>query len=153
MARHQTLVAETVEAHSGRLLTLRGEADATLSVFSRASDAVTAALALAGTAAAGWPKGVRPQLRIALHAGEAALRHGRYSGATLTRALGLRAAARGGQVVCSRAVAHMTAGLVPTRARLVELGPRVLADGTRPETVYAVVDLAAGHGGGFGALS
>ncbi|MHB8672036.1 MAG: protein kinase domain-containing protein [Acidimicrobiales bacterium] len=148
MARQEALVAEAVEAHAGRLLALRGETDATLSVFGRASDAVSAALALRRASdGAGWPNGLRPELRIALHAGEATLRDGRYTGATLARALGLRTASSDGQIVCSRAVAEMVTGLVGGvaggRVRFVELGPRVLAERTRPETVFEIVELAA----------
>ena len=44
--RHEDVIAEIVGAHAGRLLKSRGEGDATLSVFARATDAVAAAVAL-----------------------------------------------------------------------------------------------------------
>jgi class 3 adenylate cyclase len=56
LARHETLIAETVASHGGQLIKSRGEGDSTLSVFVRATDAVAAALALQqALAAAGWP--------------------------------------------------------------------------------------------------
>jgi class 3 adenylate cyclase len=46
LARHEALISTVVIAHSGWLIKSKGEGDSTLSVFRRASDAVTAALAL-----------------------------------------------------------------------------------------------------------
>src|SRR5512132_4063724 len=46
LTRHEALISTAVTAHGGRLIKSKGEGDSTLSVFRRASDAVTAALVL-----------------------------------------------------------------------------------------------------------
>ena len=103
--------ADVVEGAGGRFLKSRGEGDATMSVFVRASDAAVAAVALQRAVdAEPWPGGLALRIRIALHSGEAQLRDGDYFGTTVNRAARLRGLATGGQVLCSTA----TAALRPT---------------------------------------
>src|SRR4029453_6383990 len=57
LARHHALVAPPVAAPAARLIKGQGEGDSTLSVFLRASDAVTAALSLQrALLPARWPE-------------------------------------------------------------------------------------------------
>jgi len=59
----------------------KGDSDATLSVFERASDAVRCAAEVQrAVASASWPAGLDLRLRIALHSGEAHERTGDYLG-------------------------------------------------------------------------
>jgi class 3 adenylate cyclase len=70
---HDELIARTVDAHAGRLLKMKGEGDATLTAFRRASDAVACAIQLQRALHdAAWPGGLDLRVRVALHTGEAA---------------------------------------------------------------------------------
>ena len=76
LARHQELIAATVAARGGRVIKTQGEGDSTLSVFTRASDAVAAALALQlALDRERWPEPITLPTRAALHTGEAELRN------------------------------------------------------------------------------
>jgi class 3 adenylate cyclase len=103
LAQHESLVAQVVTAHGGRLIKTRGEGDSTVSVFARASDAAAAALVLQRTlGSTRWPDGLTLLTRAALHTGEAELRDGDYYGQTLNRAARLRRLGQGGQILLSR---------------------------------------------------
>ncbi|MHB8464532.1 MAG: BTAD domain-containing putative transcriptional regulator, partial [Acidimicrobiales bacterium] len=84
LERHDRLVADTVAAHGGVLLKAKLEGDATVSVFTRASDGALAALTLRqALIEEAWPEGVAPAVRMALHVGEAIERDGDYFGPAL----------------------------------------------------------------------
>jgi DNA-binding SARP family transcriptional activator len=134
---HDELIARTVQAHAGRLLKTKGEGDATVTVFPRASDAVAAAADIQeALGAASWPAGLELRVRIALHTGEAHERAGDYFGPALNRAARLRALARGGATVVSQATAEIVHDRLPPEVGLVELGRRELRGLTRPENVF-----------------
>jgi DNA-binding SARP family transcriptional activator len=137
LERHDELVEKSVNAHGGRLLKAKGEGDATLSVFRRASDAVACAVEcqrmLLGAA---WPGGLDLRVRVALHTGEAHEREGDYFGPALNRAARLRGLARGGTTVVSQATAEIVRDRLPPEARLVDLGSRELPGLARPERVF-----------------
>ena len=117
----------------------KGEGDATLSAFRRASDAVACAVecqrALLG---ASWPDGLEPRVRLALHTGEAHEREGDFFGPTLNRAARLRSLARGGETVISQATAEIVRDRLPEETELVELGRQELRGLSRPENVFAL---------------
>ena len=134
---HDQLIVRGVEAHGGRLLKQKGEGDATLAVFRRASEALACAAQLeAALAGMSWPGGLELRVRIALHTGEAHERQGDYFGPALNRAARLRSLARGGMTVVSQATAEIVRDRLPRGARLVDLGPRELHGLTRPERVF-----------------
>ena len=134
---HDQLIVRGVEAHGGRLLKQKGEGDATLAVFRRASEALACAAQLeAALAGMSWPGGLALRVRIALHTGEAHERQGDYFGPALNRAARLRSLARGGMTVVSQATAEIVRDRLPRGARLVDLGPRELHGLTRPERVF-----------------
>jgi DNA-binding SARP family transcriptional activator len=136
---HDDLIAGTVDAHRGRLLKAKGEGDATLSVFWRASDAVACVLQLQQTlASASWPSGLVVRVRLAVHTGEAHEREGDYFGHALNRAARLRGLARGGDIVLSQAPAEIVHERLPPKTELVDLGPHELRGLSRPETVFAL---------------
>jgi DNA-binding SARP family transcriptional activator len=141
---HDELVERSVNAHGGRLLKAKGEGDATLSVFRRASDAAASAVecqrALLG---ATWPGGLDLRVRVALHTGEAHEREGDYFGPALNRAARLRGLARGATTVASQATAEIVRDRLPHGAQLVDLGPCELPGLARPERVF---ELRAGAG-------
>ncbi|HEX9682241.1 MAG TPA: adenylate/guanylate cyclase domain-containing protein, partial [Acidimicrobiales bacterium] len=91
IAHHQDVIGRSVQSHGGMMLKPRGEGDSTFSVFSRARDAVAAALDAQHELRSGaWPVPVRPATRMAVHTGEAVERDGDYFGPVVNRAARLR---------------------------------------------------------------
>ena len=134
---HDELIARTVDAHGGQLLKAKGEGDATLTVFRRASDAVACAVELQRALhGAAWPGGLDVRVRVALHTGEAHEREGDYFGPALNRAARLRSLVRGGATVMSQATAEIVHDRLPADTELVELGRQELRGLSRPENVF-----------------
>ena len=141
---HDELIALTVQAHAGRLLKTKGEGDATVTVFRRASDAVGAAVELQKTlGVTTWPGELELRVRIALHTGEAQERAGDYFGPALNRVARLRALTRGGVTVVSQATAEIVHDRLPPEVELVALGRHELRGLSRPENVFELRPLAA----------
>ena len=105
--RHYALLDEAIAAHAGVRPVEQGEGDSVVGAFSRASDAVAAAVdAQRALAEEPWPDGVRLRVRMAIHTGEAQLRdEGNYFGQAVIRCARLRAIGHGGQVLVSEATA------------------------------------------------
>jgi DNA-binding SARP family transcriptional activator len=144
---HDELIARTVGAHAGRLLKTKGEGDATVTAFRRASDAAAAALDIQELlGAASWPAGLELRVRIALHTGEAHERAGDYFGPALNRAARLRALTRGGTTVVSQATAEIVHDRLPREVELVHLGRYELRGLSRPENVFELRPVAAQAG-------
>jgi DNA-binding SARP family transcriptional activator len=143
---HDAFIERLVGDHGGRLLKEKGEGDATLSVFQRATHAVECAAALqrelAGVAPPGAPLHLR--VRIALHSGEAQERDDDYFGPVLNRAARLRALATGGQTVVSQTTAELIRDHLPPGLALIDLGHHELRGLSRPERVF---ELRAGVSG------
>ncbi len=138
LPRSLEIVETVAAAHGGVLPVEQGEGDSRLAAFHRAADALAAALAIQGAMAAEpWPAGAALRVRIAVHAGDARLRDEKtYSGGVVHRAARLRALARGGQILVSRAVHDLVADELPTGMELVDLGRHRLRDLSRPEQVF-----------------
>ena len=100
----------------------QGEGDSIVAAFSRASDAVAAALdAQRAMAAQAWPGGIELNVRIALHTAEAQLRdEGNYFGVALNRCARLRAIGSGGQTLLTRGVHDLVVDRLPEQAELVD---------------------------------
>src|SRR5262249_47991486 len=77
LERHNRLLTEVIEGHSGVVVTSRGEGDSFFAVFPSAVAAVEAAgacqLRLGSEA---WPEGAALRVRMGLHTGEARARGG-----------------------------------------------------------------------------
>jgi predicted ATPase/class 3 adenylate cyclase len=134
IAVHDGLIAEAVESGGGRLLKTRGEGDSTFSVFTRASDAVVAAL----NAQRALRSDTGLSVRMALHTGEAETRDGDYFGRTVNRASRLRSVASGGQILLSSAAADLVVDALPDDSSLIDLGFHELRDLARGEQVFAL---------------
>ena len=96
VARHYEILDAAVAAHGGVRPQEQGEGDSIVAAFSRASDALRAALdAQSALADEVWPDGLAPlKVRMAVHAGEAQLRNeANYVGQTIIRTARLRAIA------------------------------------------------------------
>jgi predicted ATPase/class 3 adenylate cyclase len=139
LARHDAILAQTVREHGGTLLKHKGEGDSAFAVFSRASDAVAAAIAAQrALGVEPWPDGCVIRVRMAVHTGEAELRDGDYYGPAVNRTARLRGIAHGGQTVISQATADLIRDRVPTGARLVDLGVHRLPDLGGAEVVFGL---------------
>jgi predicted ATPase/DNA-binding SARP family transcriptional activator len=134
---HDELIARTADAQGGRLLKAKGEGDATLTVFRRASDAVACAVELQRALQdAAWPGGLDLGVRVAVHTGEAHERGGDYFGPALNRAARLRGLARRGATLMSQATAEIVRERLPAQTELVELGRQALRGLARAENVF-----------------
>jgi predicted ATPase/class 3 adenylate cyclase/DNA-binding CsgD family transcriptional regulator len=140
LVRHTRLIEAAVAAHNGAMLKARGEGDSTFCVFSRASDAVRAALdAQRSLVSESWPSAARLSVRFALHSGEAIERDGDYFGPAVNRTARLRALSSGGDILVSGTTADLTVDDLPAEARLIDLGPLQLRDLDRAERVFGLV--------------
>jgi predicted ATPase/class 3 adenylate cyclase/DNA-binding CsgD family transcriptional regulator len=141
IARHYELLEEATTAHGGVRPVEQGEGDSVVGAFSRASDALAAALeAQRRLQSEPWPKEAELRVRMAVHTGEAQLRdEGNYFGRTVIRCARLRAIGHGAQVLVSDATAALVADRLPPETGLVELGVHRLKDLGRPERVWQLV--------------
>ncbi|MCW3098276.1 MAG: putative ATPase [Chthonomonadaceae bacterium] len=136
-ARHAELIAESVTAHQGHLVRIRGEGDSTFSVFRSAPDALAAACAFqCALTAEAWPTRTPLRVRAALHCGTAELREGDYNSTAVNRCARLRGIAAPGQTLVSQVVVEMTRDNLPEGGTLLSLGAHRLKDLQRPEQVY-----------------
>jgi predicted ATPase/class 3 adenylate cyclase/DNA-binding CsgD family transcriptional regulator len=119
----------------------QGEGDSVVGAFSRASDAVAAAVqAQQDLHSHEWPAGMQLRVRIALHTADAQLRdEGNYFGLALSRCARLRAVARGGQTLLSRGTRDLVADGLLAGVELLDCGVHRLRDLGRPEHVFALV--------------
>lgn len=137
LERHDALVGELVAVCGGALLKSKLEGDATVSVFTRATSGVNAALSLRDALHdENWPEGAAPRVRMALHTGEAFERDGDYFGPALNRAARLRSLADGEQILVSQAVAELVMDHLPDGVALIDKGHHELRGLTRGEHLY-----------------
>jgi predicted ATPase len=138
--RHYKLLDDAICQNSGVRPVEQGEGDSVVGAFSRASDAVAAAVAAQRAfLKEPWPKESRLQVRMALHTGETQPREdGTYVGETLNRCARIRALGHGGQILVSAATAALVADRRPAGAYLVDLGIHRLKDLARPEHIWQV---------------
>jgi predicted ATPase/class 3 adenylate cyclase/DNA-binding CsgD family transcriptional regulator len=123
-------LAGLVSIHQGVRPVEQGEGDSFVIAFSRASNAVSCALALQRAPLAPL------RLRIAVHTGEVQLRdENNYVGPAINRTARLRELAHGGQTVLSGTTSDLVADVLPDDAWLTELGTHVLRDLPRPERI------------------
>ena len=121
--RHYDILDEAITSHGGVRPIEQGEGDSVVAAFSRASDALKAAItAQRMLAAEEWTDGLALNVRMALHTGEAQLRdEGNYFGLAVIRCARLRSCGHGGQVLLSDVTAALVAdglgeGMSPDRS-------------------------------------
>ncbi len=141
VARHYEILDRAVSAHRGVRPVEQGEGDSVVAAFSRASDAVAAALeAQRALTSEGWPTAAELRVRMAVHTGEAQQRDERnYFGPVVIRCARIRDVGHGGQVLVSDATASLVADVLPAGAWLDDLGVVRLKDLGRPERVWQLV--------------
>ena len=137
---HYEILDEAVAADGGVRPQEQGEGDSIVAAFSRASDAVLAAVdAQRAFTTEPWPDGLVTPLRVrmAIHTGEAQLRdEGNYVGQAIIRTARLRAIAHGGQVLVSQAARDLVIDQLGDRVELLDLHTHRLKDLARPEHVW-----------------
>jgi predicted ATPase/class 3 adenylate cyclase len=139
LARYEDLVEEVIEHHGGRLMKWRGEGDSTMSVFSKATDACAAAVALQRCLGSEvWPGALTLRTRASLHSGEAQLRDGDYYGGTVNRAARIRGLATGGETLVSRATHDLVADALPHDVRAVDVGEHEMSGLRRNENLFVL---------------
>src|SRR5438067_887229 len=86
LTRHDALLTHSIQQHGGTVIKSRGEGDSFFAVFSRATDALAAAVAAQQALfTEAWPVELPLRVRIALHTGEADLRDRDYLGPAVNR--------------------------------------------------------------------
>ena len=136
--RHYEILDEAITSHGGVRPVEQGEGDSVVAAFSRASDAVRAAVtAQRLLAAEQWADGVALSVRMAVHTGEAQLRdEGNYFGLAVIRCARLRSCGHGGQVLLSDVTAALVADELGDGMTLTDLGRHRLKDLGRAERVW-----------------
>src|SRR6478609_943501 len=123
MSRLNEFVCDVIAAHDGMRPIDHGEGDSFEVAFTRASDAVAAALQLQRAPLAPI------RLRIGVRTGEVQLHGGdRFAAPGINRTARLRDLAHGGQTVLSGATVELVADRLPEGAWLTELGSHRLGD-------------------------
>ncbi|HSL43712.1 MAG TPA: tetratricopeptide repeat protein [Anaerolineales bacterium] len=138
LEEHQRMLRDAFSKWNGHEVSTHG--DSFFAVFSRATDAVSAAIeaqhALAGKK---WSDGIQLQVRIGIHTGEPTLVNQDYVGVDVHRAARICAAASPGQVLLSNETRVMVERQLPPNVRLQELGKYRLKDLNEPEHLYQLV--------------
>ena len=138
LAAHDELARAAVAAHRGHLVKRTG--DGLHAAFADPLDALAAVLqmqhALADPAATA---GLALALRCGLHLGQGEARDNDFFGPEVNRAARIMAAAHGGQMLLSQAVADALAGRLPAGVALRDLGEARLRDLPRPERLWQVL--------------
>jgi predicted ATPase/class 3 adenylate cyclase len=135
LADHHTVIRSALAAHDGTEVDTQG--DGFFATFASPRACLTAVLAMQRALAAhAWPDGVRVQVRMGVHTGEAAQTVTGLVGFDVHRAARVAGVAHGGQVLVSETTASLVDGRLPTGVALVDLGLHRLKDMARPERLY-----------------
>ena len=138
LARHDELARVAVESNRGIVVKMVG--DGVQATFGEPLDALNSAIALQHALIdAAATNGIALRVRCGLHTGPAEHRDNDYFGSTLNRAARIMAAAHGGQVLLSQAVATLVAERLPAGVALRNLGLVRLRDLASPQRVYQVL--------------
>ena len=136
LARHDALLRQVIERHSGHVVKTTGDgACAAFAFGDRSFEASVAAQQALG--AEPWPDAVRIGVRIALHSGPGGIWDGDYFGPTLNRAARLLALGHGGQMLVSAITHDLCRDYLPPNVSLKSLGEHT-KDLDRREDVFEV---------------
>ena len=140
LPRYHALLAGAVNRHRGTWSAIADGASV-ICVFSRVSDALTAALdAQHAFAIEPWPDEARLAIRLAAHTGEVELRNNHHDlGRTLVKCRRMLATGSGGQILVSDTTAALAADGLPEGASLVDLGAYRLHDHARRQHLWQLV--------------
>ena len=132
------LISTSAQSHNG--YEVGQEGDSFFITFSRATDAVTAALeAQRALYAQSWPEGFEMRVRFGIHTGEAQVSSDRYIGLAIHRAQRICKAGHGGQILLSATTKDLVRAGLPVGASLKDLGAHRLKDLGHPEQLSQLV--------------
>ena len=138
LLQHHRLLRAAFGEHGGREIGTQG--DAFVVAFSRAKEAVAAAVAgQRALAEHDWPDGTEVKVRIGIHTGEPSLGEEGYQGLGVHRAARICAAGHGGQILLSNASRELIEDELSGDLALVDLGENRLKDLDRPERIFQVL--------------
>jgi predicted ATPase/class 3 adenylate cyclase len=137
VAWHDEIARATVVRHRGVVVKMTG--DGVHAAFDDPAEAVAAALELQLALAEDDPERLPLKVRCGLHLGADERRDNDFFGPAVNRAARIMAAAHGGQVLVSGAVAQGLDHRLPAAAMLRDLGPVRLRDLGSPEHLYQLV--------------
>jgi predicted ATPase/class 3 adenylate cyclase len=138
LARHDAIARAAVEAHRGLVVKTTG--DGVHAAFDDPLDAVGATLELQQVLAdPNATHGIALSVRCGLHLGVVERRDNEFFGTPVNRAARLMAAAHGGQMLLSQAVAGLIADRLRDGVTLRDLGVVRLRDLASPEHVFQIV--------------
>ena len=137
LARHDNLARSAVDAHRGSVVKMTG--DGMCAAFDDPKDAVAAALQFQQALADPGVDGIALRARCGLHAGIVERRDNDFFGSVVNRAARIMAAAHGGQVLVSQALAVLLVDRPPASVTFRDLGAVRLRDLASPERVFQVM--------------
>jgi len=138
LERCRRLLRATFQAWNGHEVDTQG--DAFFVAFARATDALSAAVAIQRALfATTWPEGVQVRVRIGLHTGEPTRSAEGYLGLDVHRAARIMSAGHGGQVLLSQATRELVEHSLPEDEHLQDLGEHRLKDLAQPTRLFQVV--------------
>ncbi|HEU5300393.1 MAG TPA: tetratricopeptide repeat protein [bacterium] len=138
LARYQEILVQSAGTHAGHRIDTVG--DAGFFVFSRVSDAVSAAVTVQrALTEQRWPAGEVLRARIGIHTGQPLASGSTYVGLDVHRASRICAAAHGGQIVISDASRVILEQALPEAVSLRDLGQHRLKDLQRPEALFQIL--------------
>ncbi|HVM29211.1 MAG TPA: adenylate/guanylate cyclase domain-containing protein [Candidatus Limnocylindrales bacterium] len=138
LERHRRVVRAAFGRHDG--VEVSTEGDSFFAVFSRAADAVRAAIEIQrGMAAQEWAEGAEVKVRIGLHTGEGRLSEGDYVGLDVHRAARIGGSANGGQILLSASTRSLVGDGLDEGSVLRDLGEFRLRDLRGRERLFQVV--------------
>jgi len=132
------LLRTVFQEHHGHEVDRQG--DAFFVVFTRASDAVSAAVATQRAfASRAFPEGVMVRVRMGLHTGEPECIAEGYVGLDVHHAARIMSSGYGGQILLSQTTRDLVEHGLPDRVTLRDLGEHRLKDLQRPSHLYQLV--------------
>ena len=138
LERHQHILRDAFTKWNGHEVSTHG--DSFFAVFSRATDAISAAVeAQHALAKETWAEDIRLQVRMGVHTGEPMLVNQDYMGVDVHRAARICAVGYPGQVLLSNQTRVMVERHLPPDVALRELGKYRLKDLNEPEHLYQLV--------------
>jgi class 3 adenylate cyclase len=137
LTAHRRIVRDVFTDSNGIEMDTQG--DAFFFVFSRARDAVGAAVETQRAhVAAAWPGDEVVRVRIGIHTGEPAVHEEGYVGLDVVRAARICTVGQGGQILLSETTRALLGSGLPEGVSVFPLGQRHLRGIDEPERVYEI---------------
>jgi predicted ATPase/class 3 adenylate cyclase len=138
LADYLRLMSEAIATWHGRELQAQG--DACFAAFSRARDALAAAVAAQRAVRDfSWPEGIILRVRMGIHTGEPSNVGSEYVGIDVNRAARVGAAGYGGQTLLSETTHILVRDHLPEGINLRDLGEYHLKDLAGPQRLFQIV--------------